>query len=113
MLRPLFLLLACLTFGVAACVFGKPMMVWELNSECLFTTGGSGREDDICGGAKVSICKDFEDTMSEKFASRDQCLAKCRELRESLYPKHIVDGCLQSVGNAFTLCGQFCSRNYP
>jgi hypothetical protein len=105
---------ACLIVLLTACAVNQPATVWDFNSNCVFSTGRGGfrGEEDTCGGDTMRICKEFEDMLSDKFASRSQCLAKCSELQSQLYQQHIMDGCRRNVERAFSLCGQFCLRNY-
>lgn len=107
-------LLACSIVLITACAVNQPITVWDFNSNCVFSTGRGGfrGEEDNCGGDGMRICKEFEDTLSETFASQAQCLSKCSELRGRLYQQHVMDGCRRNVERAFSLCGQFCLRNY-
>jgi len=90
----------------------RPISVTEFNSNCTMNVDmGSGA--DFCGGELMRICKDFQDMLSETFPSRAVCMQKSRALYQQQYQAHVVDGCRAAVEQAFTLCGQFCARNYP
>jgi len=112
--RTLFALLSLVSL-LAACAVNAPITVWDFKSDCVFSVGHGGMrdQDDACGGDSQRICQDYETMLSEKFASRAQCMAQCRALHDQQYPVHLVDGCRSNVERAYSLCGQFCLRNYP
>jgi hypothetical protein len=111
MSRVFFALCCCLVLVLAACSLNKPITPWNFSGNCNFGFDG-GSADDVCGSGRQQICKLFTDALSTPFASRAACLDTCRELRESEYQAHAIDGCQPSLSAAFTLCGQFCERNY-
>lgn len=108
------LVIICALALVAACAVNTPITVWDFNSNCVFSVnrGGFHGEDDGCGGDVMRICKDYEDMLGDRFVSRAQCMNNCSALHAQQYQAHVMDGCQRNVEHAYSLCGQFCMRNY-
>ena len=66
--------------------------------------------DTDCGDD--SLCRTFKNYLLEEHASRQACIAGCRELQTAAYRQNVINGCTGAIRHAGSWCEIYCNRYF-
>ncbi len=92
---------------LAGCAPRAPISVSEMFGFCMTASPTSN----YCSKQK-GYCMHMREAVSREFASRDECQAACRQVRDSYRMTMIDYGCSQHYESGRRWCDRYCTTNY-
>ncbi len=99
-----FICLCCLSAIVCLSLPAFAMNLTDFESRC--SMGLQMGNDNMCGSTN-DICGSFMDELA-KAKDKASCKQSCSDSEAALRPRHITDGCGQTVQHAYSECTIYC-----